>query len=287
MPKLLESDISTREVLEWKGLHLFNFIFSSCSQKLRIVLNLKGIPWESHPINLRENENYTEWFLGINPRGLLPVLVHDGAVYIESNDILEYLERTFPNPPLIPDGMAAQVHEELLMEDDLHMDIRTLTFRFIFGASGGPAKDPEALRKYEVAGGTIDGQEDNQKLKEISFFKKANSDGIGDEQVRIASGRLHERLTKLNSRLEQQPYLMGDMLTAVDIVWFIYCTRIEMAGYPVSRLHPYLGGWHAGLMLNPKFSNEVAPPPPLIEMVNKYHSELKSAGTRLVDIAGL
>lgn len=92
MVKLADSDITTREVLDWKGLHVFHFPFSSCSQKLRIFLSLKGAEWESHPIDLMTNENLSEWFLGINPRGLVPVLVHDGAVHIESNDILTYLE---------------------------------------------------------------------------------------------------------------------------------------------------------------------------------------------------
>src|SRR5260221_2672724 len=87
MVQLVESDIKTREVLDWKGVHVLHFMGSSCSQKLRVFLNLKGIPWESHHVDLMANENFRPWFLGINPRGLVPVLVHDGAVHIESNDI--------------------------------------------------------------------------------------------------------------------------------------------------------------------------------------------------------
>ena len=96
MVKLVDQDIRTREVLEWKGLHVFHFPFSSCSQKLRIFLNLKEAKWESYLVDLMVNENLTDHFLGINPRGLVPVLVHDGDVYIESNDILTYLESAFP-----------------------------------------------------------------------------------------------------------------------------------------------------------------------------------------------
>jgi hypothetical protein len=46
MVQLVESDIKTREVLDWKGVHVLHFMGSSCSQKLRVFLNLKGIPWE-------------------------------------------------------------------------------------------------------------------------------------------------------------------------------------------------------------------------------------------------
>ncbi|HEY5964613.1 MAG TPA: glutathione S-transferase N-terminal domain-containing protein, partial [Xanthobacteraceae bacterium] len=102
MVQLVDSDIKTREVHAWMGVHVLHFAGSSCSQKLRIFLNLKGIVWESHPVDLHSNENFKPWFLGINPRGLVPVLVHDGAVHIESNDIIAYLEQTFPSPKLIP-----------------------------------------------------------------------------------------------------------------------------------------------------------------------------------------
>ena len=109
MVQLVDGDIRTREVLEWKGVHVLHFMGSSCSQKLRVFLNLKGIPWESHHIDLPGNENFRPWFLGINPRGLVPVLVHDGAVHIESNDIITYLEQRFPTRKLIPAGHENEI----------------------------------------------------------------------------------------------------------------------------------------------------------------------------------
>ena len=62
MVQLVESDIRTREVLSWKGLHVFHFPLSSCSQKLRIFLNLKGVKWESDIIDLFTNENLSEGY---------------------------------------------------------------------------------------------------------------------------------------------------------------------------------------------------------------------------------
>ena len=47
MVQLVDGDIRTREVLGWKGVHVLHFMELSCSQKLRIFLNLKGIEWES------------------------------------------------------------------------------------------------------------------------------------------------------------------------------------------------------------------------------------------------
>ena len=147
MVQLIDADIFTREVLGWNGVHVLHFVGSSCSQKLRIFLNLKNIAWHSRPVDLPNNENFKPWFLGINPRGLVPVLVHDGAVHIESNDIIQYLEKVFPKPRLIPAGHENEVAALLRHEDDLHLDLRTLSFRFVF-APPGPPKPAASLASY-------------------------------------------------------------------------------------------------------------------------------------------
>jgi len=107
MVRLADGDIRTREVLGYAGIHLFHAPMSSCSQKPRIFLKLENIAWERHPIDLSAGENHASWFLGVNPRGMVPVLVLDGAVHIESNDIIALLEERFPDPRLTPEGGAA------------------------------------------------------------------------------------------------------------------------------------------------------------------------------------
>ena len=82
MVKLLKNEIETKEVLEWKGIHLLHAAVSSCSQKTRIFLNLKGIDWTSHLIDIENGENHQPWFLGVTARGLVPVLIDNGEVHI-------------------------------------------------------------------------------------------------------------------------------------------------------------------------------------------------------------
>src|SRR5260221_1844422 len=183
---LVGSDSRTLEVLGWQGVHVLHFIGSSCSQKLRIFLNLKKIPWQSHPIDLPGNENMQPWFLGINPRGLVPVLVHDGAVHIESNDIIQYLEERFPTPRLIPAGHENEVAALLRHEDDLHLDLRTLSFRFVF-APPGPPKPEAALKSYVESGsGTVQGLKDRDKDIQIEFWQRAAKEGFTDDWARAS-----------------------------------------------------------------------------------------------------
>ncbi len=57
--RLRGDQVRTEEVREWKGVHLLHFQASSCSQKVRILLREKGIPWESHPVDLARQQNVT------------------------------------------------------------------------------------------------------------------------------------------------------------------------------------------------------------------------------------
>ena len=128
--KLLPGEVTTEEVKGWRGVHLLHFKYLLCSRKVRVFLALKGIEWASHEVDLRRGKSQTPWFLGINPRGLVPVLVHDGEVHIESNDIMGYLDEAFPAPRLLPQTTAdhAAARALLELEDSVHLSIRTLTF---------------------------------------------------------------------------------------------------------------------------------------------------------------
>jgi len=262
MVKLYTKDIKTKEVTEWKGLHLFHFSSSSCSQKARIVLNLKGVDWVSHPINLLKAENYSEWYLGINPRGLLPALIHDGDVHIESNDIVSYLDDRFETPKLIPAQQRESVLEQLNAENDLHLDLRTLTFgfslpKFLVG------KPPEALDALASSEGTVEGKKDSHKQVQLAFWRDLAKQGITPEQATHSVERFKRKFTSLEAQLADQGFLLGDRISIIDIVWFIYAHRLKSTGYPFKRLHPGLEAWYQSLLSRPEIAKEVADPLPL------------------------
>ena len=282
MVQLVDSDIKTREVHAWMGVHVLHFAGSSCSQKLRIFLNLKGIAWESHPVDLHSNENFKPWFLGINPRGLVPVLVHDGAVHIESNDIIAYLEQTFPSPKLIPTGHEKEVAALLRHEDDLHLDLRTLSFRFVFNPPG-PPKPAAALQSYAANGsGTVGGAKDREKEIQIEFWQRATHEGFPDERARASAQKFRAEFDDLNQRLSGQPYLMGDTLSVLDIAWFIYAHRLSLGGYPLERLHPCVHAWKVKLAARP----EIAMPPEVSERLAATRRDHAAAGRSLEMVAG-
>jgi glutathione S-transferase len=286
MVQLLDGDIKTREVLGWKGVHILHFAGSSCSQKLRVFLNLKGIPWESHPVDLPGNENFQPWFVGINPRGLVPVLVHDGAVHIESNDIIEHLERAFPEPRLIPKGHESEVAALLRHEDDLHLDLRTLSFRFVF-APPGPPKPAEALASYAASGtGTVRGEADRHKQEQIDFWQRAAREGFPDDRARASAQKFRSEFDKLDRTLAKQPYLMGNELSVLDIAWLIYAHRLWLAGYPFARLHPHVDAWRERLSARPEFAKEIEMMRHSREQLDTVRRAQEKAGKTLEAVAG-
>ena len=87
---------------------LYHYEPSANSMKPLLCLAEKGIPYESHYIDLHNFEQHSEAFVALNPNGQVPVLIHDGAVITESTVINEYLDEVFPKKRLVPKDPVAR-----------------------------------------------------------------------------------------------------------------------------------------------------------------------------------
>lgn len=234
--QLEDKDIKTREVTQWQGIHLFHFDMSSCSQKVRIVFRELGLSFTPHPINLMKDEQQTDWYLGINPRGEVPVLVHDGVVHTQSNDIIQYIDENFATPEqsLLPQSESErQAMQALLdLENDLHLDLRTVTFTYLAPDIKNRAGDVDSL----------------------DFI-----------------GRFYGAFQTLNEQLSDGAFLLSDRLTLLDISWFITLFRLERAGYPLNE-HPKLAEYFSRISRRPSFQHEInAGPLPMRFVGAAYH----------------
>jgi glutathione S-transferase len=89
-------------------LKLFTAHNSICTQKVFLTLIERDLPWTAEYIDLFNNEQYRPDYLKLNPKGVVPTLIHDGHAIIESTLICEYLDQTYPRPPLMPASAYAQ-----------------------------------------------------------------------------------------------------------------------------------------------------------------------------------
>jgi glutathione S-transferase len=238
-------------------------------------------------IDLGRAQNMEPYYLGINPRGLVPTVVIDGEVHIESNDIITLLETLYPQPPLIPAGQHDQVADLLHHEDDLHLDLRNLTFRFMMDQSR-PPRTEEALKTYATAGtGTVGGQPDERRQVELDFWRSVADHGISDEAVKTSSARFKAAFQALEARMADAPYLLGADLSVLDIAWIVYANRLILAGYPLARLHPRLSQWADRLMQNPAIAKELATPPAMAERMAAQARLLRENGLHMEAVCGL
>lgn len=83
---------------------LYDYYRSSAAFRVRIALNIKGLPYEQRPLHLTRDggDQHRDAYRAINPQGLVPALADEGELYTQSLAIIEYLEDKHPQPPILP-----------------------------------------------------------------------------------------------------------------------------------------------------------------------------------------
>ncbi len=95
---------------------LYGYFRSSAAFRVRIALNLKGLAYETASIHLRRGDQARPDYRAVNPQGLVPTLEIDGRTMIQSLAIIEYLDETHPEPPLLPETAAERARVRALAE---------------------------------------------------------------------------------------------------------------------------------------------------------------------------
>ncbi|TPL97460.1 maleylacetoacetate isomerase [Mesorhizobium sp. B2-3-10] len=120
---------------------LHNYFRSSTSHRVRIALEMKGVGYDYIPHHLRHGEHLEAAYLAVNPQGLVPALIwSDGMLLTQSLAIIEFLDETIPEPPLLPKDPPSRARVRMLAQMiacDIHPvnNLRVLTsLRTLFGA---------------------------------------------------------------------------------------------------------------------------------------------------------
>jgi glutathione S-transferase len=115
-------------------LELYHGLVSTASERIRLVLEEKGLPWTSYPVDLFNGEQHRPAYRAVNRMGQVPTLVHDRFALRESSVIADYLDEVFPASPLRPasphDRARARLWNKTI--DEVHPFTGVLTYAIAF-----------------------------------------------------------------------------------------------------------------------------------------------------------
>jgi glutathione S-transferase len=262
-------------VSKLEGVHLFHFDGAPCAQRVRFALHEKGLVrgrevkfdaddptsrlgedgvWVSRHVSLVKKDHMTDAYSLIQPNLVVPALVHDGELHIESMEIIEYLDGTFGGTPLVPKRDTPLYTDAQALTDfgeSLHRSIRFVTFRWGLRGLARLSKKEE----HQLQALLKDGNDGEQLA---SFYAGYDTQSI-PEAVYI------EHLLKLNDafRIHEQSlqdgraFLTGNDLTMADIIWAMKTLRLTECDYPFEQCFPAYYEWFQRISSRPSFQQGV------------------------------
>jgi glutathione S-transferase len=201
-------------------LELYHNINSVCAQKVRIALKEKGQDATEHLLTLQGDQNDAD-YMKLNPNGVVPTLVHDGKVIIESSLILYYIDEAFPDPPLMPKAPAARHRVRLynkLIDEYMHNSCTIMTFATAFRPRFLKMPREQWLAEINKA-----------PLKRRAEYKRGVIEhGLDSEFVIDALAQHQKMISWMAEDLKHGAYLAGDAFSNADAAVIPYILRLEL-----------------------------------------------------------
>lgn len=244
-------------------LELYHYNDSVCAQKVRVVLAEKGLEWVPHHVDLMKLENLDPAYLKLNPNGVVPTLMHDGEVVIESSDIIEYLDERFPHPPLRPadPDSLERMREWIRLEDDtalLAVGAHTLQ-KFI---------KPHMERLPPEA---IDAYESDHPLEErgAAHALVARGGDVPQFVLDEAAANLEAAIARMEEDLATGLWLAGETYSLADATWTPFVHRmvlLGMDGFWTGGRRPRMADWWERIRWRPSYQEAILAYPSFAEI---------------------
>lgn len=235
-------------------LTLYNFPQSTCSQKVRLQLWTKGIAFEDRVVEHKKREHLTEWYLELNPNGVVPTIVHDDAVIIDSSVIMEYLDEVFPDTPLTPADPVRRAHMRKwlrYMEEVPTPAIRVPSFnKFIAKRYAGLSPEQYA----QMA--------DNHPIRKQFYQHMRKEAGFDERETQDALDRLQQAVDRVEKGLTDSggPWIMGETLTLADFCYTPTVDRMNDLGLAEMWAdRPRAAAWYDRIRALPAFEKTYYP----------------------------
>ena len=239
-------------------LELYHHGSSVCAAKVRWGMVEKGLDFEAHYVDILKGEQFTPEYLKLNPKAVVPTIVHDGNVVTESTVILEYLDLVFPEKSLTPRDPMAYVRTRFwtkALDEYMHLACGTLTFasahRHIVRKNLTEQDVEEFLANTPADSVTKDWAGRKNQLVAFGF----EAPGVAD-MVRMYD----DYLRQMNEDLQQTKWLASDEFGLADVSLTPYVNRVAMmgmSGWWENGRYPYLEDWWNRIQAWPTFKSSI------------------------------
>lgn len=230
------------------SLLLYNAPQSTCSQRVRFVLHAKGIAFDERRLDLFSGDQLRPEYLALNPNGLVPTLVRNGDVIIDSSVIMEYLDEVFDRAPrLVPEDPVERAAMRSLMrfiDEGPTPAIRVPSYQTAFLRHFQNMSEPEFQALAE------------SKPLRKQFLLRMGRTGFPTAEIEQAEDRLRRGVRRMSETIRQHggPWLMKSF-TLADIAIMPVLIRMEDIGMASFwRDMPEIDGWLEMIKQHPAFA---------------------------------
>ena len=203
---------------------LYNAPQSTCSQRVRFVLNAKWQPFEETKLDLLAGDQLKPDYLALNPNGVVPTLDHDGSIVIDSTVIVEYLDEVVPDDanftPRDPVKRAAMRALMRFIDEMPAAAVRVPTFNLAFLPRFAAMSEEEFLAFAE------------SKPLRKEFMLTMGRKGFPQKDMDSALERLRRSYERMDDAIEESggPWLMGKEITLADVAVMPALVRMNDLG---------------------------------------------------------
>lgn len=223
-------------------IELYHNDMSVCAQKVRFALGEKKLKWEGHHLNLRAGDQQRPEYLKLNPNAVVPTLVDDGTVIIESTVICEYLDDAYPEPPLRPKDAVGRARMRLWtkqLDEGVH-------------AATSVVSSAIAFRYQKLAIGMEELKKFHQKMPDPGKRERSWENitkGIESRYFPESIKRFDQLLGDMETELAESPWLAGTEFSLADIGYAPYVTRLDHLELQfLWDKRPHIPAWYERLL---------------------------------------
>lgn len=223
--------------------------FSTCAQKVRLTLHEKGANWNTHWLDLRAGDQHKPEYLKLNPNGVVPTIIDDGDVIIESSIIIQYLDDTLSQAPLLTPSaplQRARMRAWLQRTDTgLHADIGGLSIAVAFRHEiMAKTKTPEGLEAFLAASPNPAVRDRLRSVIEL---------GVANPFFKVGLRNWLRAVGDVENVLGQSDYIAGPNYSLADIALLPYILRLDHLGVlaPLANDHPQTMRWYENARARP------------------------------------